>query len=136
MPLEKLKPGPKQQSTTHSKHELADHKLEEKKGSDRDVRRRCVGCYEKNREQQSREACHSTTEQRWASTDFFEYEYEYEYQPLEYKYEYEYQPSSTSMSTSTEPSSTSTSTSTAKITFETRILNMITSKYAFNAATA
>ena len=37
------------------------HKLEEKKGSDCDVRRRCVGCYEKNREQQSREACHSKT---------------------------------------------------------------------------
>jgi Transposase IS4 len=61
MPFEKLKPGPRQQSTSRSKRKLADHKLEEKKGSDRDVRRRCVGCYEKNREQQSREACHSTT---------------------------------------------------------------------------
>jgi hypothetical protein len=60
-PIEKLKPGPRQQSASHSKRKLADHKLEEKKGSDRDVRRRCVGCYEKNREQQSREACHSTT---------------------------------------------------------------------------
>jgi hypothetical protein len=61
MPIEKLKPGPRQQLTSHSKRKLADHKLEEKKGSDRDVRRRCVGCYEKNREQQSREAFHSTT---------------------------------------------------------------------------
>ena len=61
MPTEKLKPGPRQQLTSHSKRKLGDHKLEEKKGSDRDVRRRCVRCYEKNREQQSREACHSTT---------------------------------------------------------------------------
>ena len=61
MPIEKLKPGPRQQLTSHSKRKLADHRLEEKKGSDRDVRRRCVACYEKNREQQSREACHSTT---------------------------------------------------------------------------
>jgi len=61
MPIEKLKPGPRQQLTSHSKRKLGDHKLEEKKGSDRDARRRCVGCYEKNREQQSREACHSTT---------------------------------------------------------------------------
>ena len=45
MPFEKLKPGPRQQSTSRSKRKLADHKLEEKKGSDRDVRRRCVGCY-------------------------------------------------------------------------------------------
>ena len=60
-PIENLKPGPRQQSASQSKRKLADHKLEEKKGSDRDVRRRCVGCYEKNRKQQSREACHSTT---------------------------------------------------------------------------
>ena len=61
MPFEKLKPGPRQQSTSHSKRKLADHKLEEKTGSDHDLRRRCVGCYEKNREQQLREAFHSTT---------------------------------------------------------------------------
>ncbi len=36
-----------------------DHQLEEKKGSDRDVRGRCVGCYEKNREQQSREVSYA-----------------------------------------------------------------------------
>src|ERR1700722_15488890 len=29
-----------------------------------------------------------TSNQSWASTDFFEYEYEYEYGPLEYEYEY------------------------------------------------
>ncbi len=62
VPSENLKPGLRQQSTIYLKRKLVDHKLEEKKGSDRDVRRRCVSCYEKNREQQSREACHSTTE--------------------------------------------------------------------------
>ena len=56
MPFEKLKPGPRQQSTSQTKRKLADHKLEEKEGSARDVRRRCAGCYEKIREQQSREA--------------------------------------------------------------------------------
>ena len=61
VPSENLKPGPRQQPTSHLKRKLADHKLEEKKGSDHNVRRRCIGCYEKNREQQSREACHSTT---------------------------------------------------------------------------
>ena len=30
-PIEKLKPGPRQQSASHSKRELADHKPEEKK---------------------------------------------------------------------------------------------------------
>jgi hypothetical protein len=61
MPFKKLKPGPRQQSTSHSKLKLADHKLEEEEGSTRNVRRRCAGCYKKNREQQSREACHATT---------------------------------------------------------------------------
>ena len=61
MPFEKLKPGPRQKSIGQTKRKLADHKLEEKEGAARDVRRRCVGCHEKNREQQSREASHSTT---------------------------------------------------------------------------
>jgi hypothetical protein len=55
MPSEKLKPGPGQKSTGQTKRKLADHKFEEKEGSARDVRRRCAGCYEKIRQQQSRE---------------------------------------------------------------------------------
>jgi hypothetical protein len=51
-PFEKLKPGPRQQSANRSKRKLADHKLKEKKESDRDVRRRCAGCYDKIRQQQ------------------------------------------------------------------------------------
>ncbi len=43
-----------------SKRKLADQKLEEKEGSDRDVRRRCTSCYEKIRQQQSREASNAT----------------------------------------------------------------------------
>ena len=54
--VEKLKPGPRQQSASHSKRKLADHKLEEKEGSTRNVGRRCAGCYAKGRVQQSREA--------------------------------------------------------------------------------
>ena len=61
MAFEKLKPGPRQKSIGQTKRKLADHEFEEKEGAARDVRRRCIGCYEKNREQQSREACHSTT---------------------------------------------------------------------------
>ena len=61
MPFEKLKPGSRQKSTGQTKRKLADHKLEEKEEAARDDRRCCVGCYEKNREQQSREARHSTT---------------------------------------------------------------------------
>ena len=38
------------------KRKLTDHKLEEMERSTGDVRRRCVGCYEKIRQQQSREA--------------------------------------------------------------------------------
>jgi hypothetical protein len=60
MPIEKLKPGPRQQSASHSKRELADHKLKEKEGSTRNVGRRCTGCYAKGRTQQSREASYST----------------------------------------------------------------------------
>ena len=55
-PIEKLKPSPIQQSASHSKRKLADHKLEEKDGSTRNVDRRCAGCYAKGRAQQSREA--------------------------------------------------------------------------------
>jgi hypothetical protein len=39
---------------------VADHKLEEIEGSDRDVQRRCAGCYEKIRQQQSSEASNAT----------------------------------------------------------------------------
>ena len=52
---EKLKPGPRPRSTRQTKRKFADHKLEEKEGSARDVRRRCAGCYEKIRRQYSRE---------------------------------------------------------------------------------
>jgi hypothetical protein len=56
MPFEKLKSDLRQKSTGRMKRKLADHKLEEKEGSARDVRRRCVGCHEKIRKQDSREA--------------------------------------------------------------------------------
>ena len=59
MPFEKLQPGPKQKLTGQTKRKLANHKLQEKEGSARDVRRRCAGCYEKTRQQQSREAGHA-----------------------------------------------------------------------------
>ena len=55
MPFEELKPGPRQKATSQVKRKLTDHKLEEKEGFARDVRRLCVGCYEKLRQQQSRE---------------------------------------------------------------------------------
>ena len=55
-PFENLKPGPRKQSTQNSKRKLADHKLEEIEGPTRNVRRRCAGCYEKIRKQESREA--------------------------------------------------------------------------------
>jgi hypothetical protein len=54
--FEKLKPGVKQKSAAQAKRKLADHKLEEKESSARDVRRRCAGCYEKIWQYQSREA--------------------------------------------------------------------------------
>jgi hypothetical protein len=56
VPYENLKPGPGERSTSQTKRKLADHKLEEMEGAARDVRRRCVVCYEKIRQQQSREA--------------------------------------------------------------------------------
>jgi hypothetical protein len=58
-PIEKLKSGPRQQSASHSKRKLADHKFEEKEGSTRNVGRRCTGCYAKGRVQQSREASYA-----------------------------------------------------------------------------
>ncbi|CAF4642837.1 unnamed protein product, partial [Rotaria magnacalcarata] len=61
VPFENVKPGPRERSTSQTKRKLADHQLVEKQGSDHDVRIRCVGCYAKNREQQSREACHAAT---------------------------------------------------------------------------
>lgn len=42
------------------KHKLADDQLEELDESNRDIRRRCAGCYEKIRQQQSREASNAT----------------------------------------------------------------------------
>jgi hypothetical protein len=55
-PFERLKSGLRQQSASRLKRKLVHHKLEEKEGSGRDVRRRCTGCYEKVRQQQSKEA--------------------------------------------------------------------------------
>ena len=48
---EKLKPGPREQSISYLKRKLVDHKLEEKEGSAREVRRRYAGCYEKIKEE-------------------------------------------------------------------------------------
>ncbi|CAF1214767.1 unnamed protein product [Adineta ricciae] len=57
-PFENLKPGPRQQPTSHLKCKLADHKLEEKERFTRSVGRRCTGCYAmgEGRAHQSREA--------------------------------------------------------------------------------
>ncbi len=62
VPFEEFKSGPRQQSRSHLKSKLADHKLEEKEGSARNVCRRCTGYYEKIRQQQSREASATTAE--------------------------------------------------------------------------
>ena len=56
IPFERLKSGLKQKSAGQTKRKVADDKLEEKEGTARDVRRRCVGCYEKIRKQDSRDA--------------------------------------------------------------------------------
>ena len=62
VPYENLKRGPGERSTSQTKRNLADHKLEEMEGAardvirPRDVRRRCFGCYEEIRQQQSRDA--------------------------------------------------------------------------------
>jgi hypothetical protein len=58
--FENLKSSRRQQSTSHSKRKLTDHKLEEREGSAHNVCRRCAGCYEKIRQQQSREARNAT----------------------------------------------------------------------------
>ena len=75
IPFENVKPAPRELSTSQTKGKFRDRKLEEKQGSDRDVRKRCVGCYAENREQQSREACHATTKRGKLSvliaTNFF-----------------------------------------------------------------
>ena len=55
MSFEEVKPCSRQKATSQIKRKLTDDNLEEKEGSARDVRRRCVGCYEKLRQQQSRE---------------------------------------------------------------------------------
>ena len=59
IPSENLKPGPVQQSTNQRKPTLGDHKLEEIEGSVCNVSRRCIGCYEEARKQQSREATYA-----------------------------------------------------------------------------
>ena len=56
IPFEYFEPGPRKQSTQNSKRKLADHKLEEIEGPTSNVQRRCAGCYEKIRKQESREA--------------------------------------------------------------------------------
>ena len=56
MLFEKLKSSPTQKSATQSKLKLANHILEEKEGSTRNVGKCCTGCYAKRRAQQSREA--------------------------------------------------------------------------------
>ena len=55
VPFESLKPGPREQSISYLKRKLADYKLEEKEGAAHEVRRHCAGCYEKIREEESRE---------------------------------------------------------------------------------
>ena len=42
VPFENRKPGPRARSTSRMKRKLADHRFKEKKGFDRDVRKRCV----------------------------------------------------------------------------------------------
>ena len=55
MSSENLKSGLREKSTSYLKRKLAAHKLEEKEGSAREVRRRCAGCYEKIREPEPRQ---------------------------------------------------------------------------------
>ena len=56
VPFGNLKPGPREQSISYLKRKLGDSKLEEKERSVREVRRCCAGCYERTREEESREA--------------------------------------------------------------------------------
>jgi len=60
MPFKNLKPGLRQQSTSHLRCKPVNHKLKEIEGSARNVRRRCAGFYEKLRQQQSRETSAAT----------------------------------------------------------------------------
>jgi hypothetical protein len=53
---EVLKPEPRQKPRREVRYNSAEHKLQEKGESARDVRRRCAGCYEKIRQEESREA--------------------------------------------------------------------------------
>ena len=64
-PIEKLKHGSRQQPARYSKRKLADHKLEEKEGSIRNVGRRCTGCYakKKGRTVKTSEQCSSKESQ-------------------------------------------------------------------------
>jgi hypothetical protein len=63
-PFQNLKPGPKQQPTSQTKCKLTDPKLKEKEGSACVVQRRCTGCYEKIKQQQSREASNATAKKK------------------------------------------------------------------------
>ncbi|CAF1403143.1 unnamed protein product [Adineta ricciae] len=55
-PFENLKPGPEQQPANQKKREHIGHLLGGMNGSVRNARRRWIDCYEKTRQQQSREA--------------------------------------------------------------------------------
>lgn len=61
VPSEKVEPSLRQKSTGQTKRKLADHTVEELERSTRDHRRRCARCYEKNRQEQSKEASNPTT---------------------------------------------------------------------------
>ena len=54
--FENLKPGPRERSRSRMKRRLTDQNLEKIEGSDRDLRRRCGGCYVRIRQQQSKKA--------------------------------------------------------------------------------
>ncbi len=64
VPFENVKPGPRERSTSQTKRKLADHKLEEKEGSTRNVGRRCTGCYAKGRAEQNSEEKRAMQQQR------------------------------------------------------------------------
>ena len=53
--FENLKSDPRERSTGQTERTLADHKLKEMERPAHDVRRPCVGCYERIRQQRSRE---------------------------------------------------------------------------------
>ena len=65
MPFENLKSVPRQQTTSHLKRKLVYHQLEEMEGPARDVRRRCAGCYEKIRQDKSRDGKEDKDFLRW-----------------------------------------------------------------------